>query len=60
MAEASDLERVSAVLRKDRSYTPQLAGAIAKTKHSRGDQALLDTAHFACEQCLKSRRAIGR
>jgi hypothetical protein len=53
MAEASDLERVSTVLRKDRSYMPQLAGgAIAETKHSRGDQALLDTAHFACEQCL--------
>ena len=33
---------------------PQLAGAaIAKAKHSRGDQALLDTAHFACDRCLK-------
>ncbi len=54
MAEASDLERVAAFLRKDRSNTPQLAGgAIAKAKHSRGDQALLDTAHFACDQCLK-------
>jgi hypothetical protein len=53
MAEASALERVSAFFRKDRSYTPQVAGAIAKAKHSRGDQALLDTAHFACDQCLK-------
>jgi hypothetical protein len=53
MADAPDLQRVSAFLRKDRSYTPQLAGgAIAKAKHSRGDQALLDTAHFACEECL--------
>jgi hypothetical protein len=54
MADASDLERVTAVLRKDRANLPQLVGgAIAKTKHSRGDQALLDTAHFACDQCLK-------
>jgi hypothetical protein len=54
VAEASDLERVSAFFRKDRSYTPQIAGGtIAKAKHSRGDQALLDTAHFACDQCLK-------
>ena len=54
MADASDLERVAAFLRKDRSNMPQLAGgAIAKAKHSRGDQALLDTAHFACDQCLK-------
>jgi hypothetical protein len=54
MADASDLERVTAFLRKDRSNMPQLAGAvIAKAKHSRGDRALLDTAHFACDQCLK-------
>ncbi len=54
MAEASNLERASAFLRKDRSYTPPLgSSAIAKAKHSRGDQALLDTAHFACDQCLK-------
>jgi hypothetical protein len=54
MADASDLERVTAVLRKDRANIPQLVGgAIAKTKHSRADQALLDTAHFACDQCLK-------
>jgi hypothetical protein len=54
MADASDLERVTAFLRKDRFNMPQLAGvAIAKAKHSRGDQALLDTAHFACDQCLK-------
>src|ERR1700719_4043594 len=53
MADASDLERVTA-FRKDRANIPQLVGsAIAKTKHSRGDQALLDTAHFACDQCLK-------
>jgi hypothetical protein len=54
MADASDLERVTTFLRKDRSNRPQLAGAaIAKAKHSRGDQALLDTAHFACDRCLK-------
>jgi hypothetical protein len=54
MAAASDLERVSGFLRKDRSNAPPLAAsAIAKAKHSRGDQALLDMAHFACEQCLK-------
>jgi hypothetical protein len=54
MADASDLERVTAVLRKDRANLPQLVGgAIAKAEHSRGDQALLDTAHFACDQCLK-------
>jgi hypothetical protein len=54
MADASDLERVAAFLGKDRSTTPPLAaGAVAKAKHSRGDQALLDTAHFACDQCLK-------
>lgn len=52
--DASDLERVAAFLRKGRSNKLQLAGgAIAKAKHSRGDQALLDTAHFACDQCLK-------
>ena len=54
MADASDLERVAAFIGKDRSNTPPLAaGAIAKAKHSRGDQALLDAAHFACDQCLK-------
>ena len=54
MADASDLERVAALLPKDPSNMPQLAGgAIAKAKHSRGDQALLDAAHFACDQCLK-------
>jgi hypothetical protein len=55
MADASDPERVAAFLPKDRSKMPQLAnGAIVKAKHSRGDQALLNTAHFACDQCLKS------
>jgi hypothetical protein len=54
MADACDLERVAALLPKAHSNMPQLAaGAIAKAKHSRGDQALLDTAHFACDQCLK-------
>jgi hypothetical protein len=54
MTQASDLERVAAFGRKDRSYTPPLVdGTIAKAKYSRGDQALLDTAHFACDQCLK-------
>ena len=53
MAAASDLERVDAPGPKDRPKTPQLAGAIAKSKHSRGYQALLDTAQFACDQCLK-------
>ena len=53
MAAASDLERVDAPGPKDRPNTPQLAGAIAKSKHSRGYQALLDTAQFACDQCLK-------
>jgi hypothetical protein len=54
MADASDPERVAAFFRKDRSNPPQLAaGIIAKAKHSRADQALLDTAHFACDQCLK-------
>jgi hypothetical protein len=53
MADTSDLERATALLPKDPSNMPRLAaGAIAKAKHSRGDQALLDTAHFACEQCL--------
>ncbi len=54
VADTSDLERVAALLPKDRSNMPQIAGgAIAKAKHSRGDQALLDAAHFACDQCLK-------
>ena len=54
MAEASDLERAAVLRRKGHSKMPQLAGgAIAKAKYSRGDQALLDTAHFACDQCLK-------
>jgi hypothetical protein len=53
MADASDLERAAAVLRKDCSNMPQLADGSAKAKHSRGDQALLDMAHFGCDQCLK-------
>jgi hypothetical protein len=54
MADAYDLERAAVFRRKDHSKMPQLAdGAIAKAKHSRGEQALLDTAHFACDQCLK-------
>src|SRR5271163_904995 len=54
MADVSGLERVAAFLRKGRSNMPQLAGgAIAKAKHSQGDQEMLDTAHFACGQCLK-------
>ena len=52
-ADAPDLQRVAAVLRKNRSNMPQLAGGIAKAKHSRGDQILLDMAHFARDQCLK-------
>ncbi len=55
MAAATDLERVASLRPKDRPDMPQPAGgAIAKSKHSRGDQALLDTAHFACDQCLTS------
>src|SRR5207248_3149957 len=54
MGDASDLERVAASRRKDRSNMPQLAGgAMAKAEHSWGDQALLNMAHFACDQCLK-------
>ena len=54
MADASDLERVAALLPKDHANMRPLAGgAIAKAKHSRGDQALLDAAHFACDQCLE-------
>ncbi len=53
MAAASDVERIASLRPKDRPNMTQLAdGAIAKSKHSRGDQALLDTAHFACGQCL--------
>jgi hypothetical protein len=53
MAAASDVERVVSLRPKDRLNITQLAdGTIAKSKHSRGDQALLDTAHFACSQCL--------
>jgi hypothetical protein len=54
MLGASDLERVAASLPKDHANMPALAGgAIAKARHSRGDQALLDAAHFACDQCLE-------
>ena len=54
MADASDLERVTTSRKKDPSNMPRFAGGpIAKAKHSRGDQALLDAAHFACDQCLK-------
>ena len=53
MAAASDVERVASLRPKERPNITQLAnGTIAKSKHSRGDQALLDTAHFACSQCL--------
>jgi hypothetical protein len=56
VADASDLERVASLRPKDRPNMPQPAGsAIAKAKPSRGDQALLDAAHFACDQCLKLR-----
>jgi hypothetical protein len=56
MADASDLECVASLRPKDRPNMPQRAGgAIAKAKPSRGDQALLDAAHFACDQCLKLR-----
>jgi hypothetical protein len=54
MTDESDLERASNFHRKDHSKVSQLAsGAIGKAMHSRGDQALLDAAHFACAQCLK-------
>jgi hypothetical protein len=54
MAAASDVERVAFLRPKDRPNITQLADcAIAKSNHSRGDQALLDTAHFSCDQCLK-------
>ncbi|MBV8505885.1 MAG: hypothetical protein JOZ11_08775 [Alphaproteobacteria bacterium] len=53
MADGSDLERAAAVPRKNCSNMPQLAGSIAKAKRSQGDRALLDMAHFACDQCLK-------
>jgi hypothetical protein len=53
MAAASDVERVDALRPKDRPNMPQVAGgALAKSRHSRGDQVLLDTALFACDQCL--------
>jgi hypothetical protein len=56
VADASDLERVAALRPKDRPNVRALTGsAIAKAKPSRGDQALLDAAHFACDQCLKLR-----
>lgn len=54
MAAASGLGRVAAFRPKDRPNVPQLAdGPVAKAQHSRSNQALLDTAHFACDQCLK-------
>ena len=53
MAAASDVERVDALRPKDPPNMPQVAGAaLAKSRHSQGDQALLDTALFACDQCL--------
>jgi hypothetical protein len=51
-ASAADAER-AASRQKDRSDPQQRAETVIKAKHSRADQALLDMAHFACDQCLK-------
>src|SRR5260370_23616737 len=54
MASSTGLGRGDAFRPKDRPNVPQLAdGPVAKAQHSQSDQALLDTAHFACDQCLK-------
>src|SRR5260370_40599256 len=54
MASSTGLGRGDAFRPKDRPNVPQLAdGPVAKAHHSQSDQALLDTAHFACDQCLK-------
>jgi len=51
---ASDIERVAASLQKgDPNMQHLAAGIVAKAKHSQADQALLNMAHLACDQCLK-------
>src|SRR5260370_33686544 len=54
MASSTGLGRGDAFRPKDRPNVPQIAdGPVAKAQHSQSDQALLDTAHFACDQWLK-------
>jgi hypothetical protein len=45
---------VTALLKIGNSKMQKLAaGLLAKAKHSQGDQALADMAHYACDKCMK-------
>jgi hypothetical protein len=47
------IARFAALLQKGTPNMRKLAAQLlVKSKHSQGDQALLDMAHFACENCL--------
>jgi hypothetical protein len=53
-AGASGPARTAALLKKDRPCTRTIVAALlAKAMHSRGDQALLNMAYFACDKCLQ-------
>jgi len=46
--------RITALLKTGNSNMQKLAAdLLAKTKHSQGDQALVELAHYACDNCIK-------
>jgi hypothetical protein len=52
-AGSSGIGRVATVLHNSSRDVRSITGfLLAKAKRSRGDQALLDTAHLACDKCL--------
>jgi len=53
-ASAPGAARIAALLKTGNPHMQKLAAALlAKAKHSRGDQALVDMALCACDNCLK-------
>jgi hypothetical protein len=53
-AGARGAAHVTALLKIGNSKMQKLAaGLLAKAKHSQGDQALADMAHYACDKCMK-------
>jgi hypothetical protein len=53
-ADARGAARITALLKTGNSKMQMFAASLlAKAKHSQGDQALVDMAHYACEKCLQ-------
>jgi hypothetical protein len=53
-AEARGAARITALLKTGNPKMQMFAASLlAKAKHSQGDQALVDMAHYACEKCLQ-------